>query len=47
MFTLAKIIKTKPKPPTIEIDETYHWINPLTLTAQEAGSSVSLSYSKR
>ena len=47
MFTLAKIIETKPKQPTIEIDEEHHWINPLTFTAQEAGASVSLSYNSR
>ena len=47
MFTLAKIIETKPKTPTIEIDEEYHWINPLTFTAEEAGSTVSLNYYNR
>lgn len=47
MFTLAKIIETKPKTPTIEIDPTYNWINPLTFTAEEPNSTVSLSYSTR
>ena len=42
MFTLAKIIETKPKTPTIEIDPTYNWINPLTFTASSAGSTVKL-----
>lgn len=45
MFTLAKIIETKPKPPTIEIDPTYYWINPLTFTAAENNSTVAINYS--
>ena len=32
----------EPDEPTIEIDPTYNWINPLTFTAEEAGSTVQL-----
>ena len=32
----------EPDEPTIEIDPQYNWINPLTFTAEKAGSTVQL-----